>query len=1146
MAESDDDLAINVGVSMQKLNRQLARVEADFHKAAKRQENAFRKANEKAAKDFDKLRDSANRSLGGIRMPGLSGLGAGLGAALSARELVRMTDTWTDLSSRVGLAVGEMSRAPEIMSRISDMARRTYSSLESTAESYLANATTLRELGLSTEESLNYTEALNNALVVSGAKAQTAASVQDALAKALALGALRGDQLNTVIGSGGRVAELLAEELGVTVNQLRKVGAEGKITGAVIDRALRGNLLKLRAEADSMPATIGDAFQILRNAVLEYVGSADKGVDASGRIAAALILVADNIDKVVAVGGILLGRVLGPAALIVLTRMSAQFVATAAAIRGMGTAAGASAAAVTGLSAALKFVGGPIGAVLAAVALLPALMTSSAERVKSLRTAGEGAATALDDFAEASKRARQEQGSLAGEVSRATAAMLAQSRAQLQAERDLLEQRVSESRDALSGRIFSSDLDQAITALAPAEQPGANFNRYLAALGPQLRAIREGRGDVASVVREMNRLAGAGKEVSDLLEEIERRIAAGETGAALREATEELVQQARAIGGFDKELEAFLKAPAGSRQATDAFRSLQAAMRDAAQAGDVLRRGLFDNESGLRSKLGRLGSAEAALEAIKEALKGNWEEAQRIMQLANPFATTTSGARDAASAVQSLASAYKQYAETRRQGQEWANSRGGFEASYVAERARGAGSQTEELVRSVTALAEQMGVSARDLLAVMSFETGGRLRPDVMGPVTKNGQHFGLIQFGDKGAGPRYGVTPQSSITEQVIAAGRYLQDAGVKAGDSLANIYAAVLSGDSRKIYASDLAAGGVVANVSEAVSGDQFAAHLARAEGILAAYGGTVQEVVEAEKDAAQAQKDRVAEAEQALKLRGDLVAQAQQQVADAAFELTLIGKTAAEQARLRTQYLLTNEAKANGIDLNERLAGSEKTYGQVIAEQAAQIGEYVAQQERRAQAAQNAAEREQFMVQVQDDLKNGLLDAIVAGNSFADVLKNVAQMLAKAALQAALFGDGPFGGGGGGLLGNLVRGFLGGIGGDPLAGALRGAGVAGVRSFDGGGYTWDGPRTGGIDGKGGRIAILHPKETVIDHTRGGGMQDINVRVGIDRNGNLQAFVDRRADAIAQHRVQQSDSKFVGRFARTQDQMQKRTNLA
>ena len=42
----------------------------------------------------------------------------------------------------------------------------------------------------------------------------------------------------------------------------------------------------------------------------------------------------------------------------------------------------------------------------------------------------------------------------------------------------------------------------------------------------------------------------------------------------------------------------------------------------------------------------------------------------------------------------------------------------------------------------------------------------------------------------------------------------------------------------------------------------------------------------------------------------------------------------------------------------------------------------------------------------------------------------------------------------------------------------------------SLDGGGYTGMGARAGGIDGRGGFPAILHPNETVIDHTKGQGM--------------------------------------------------------
>jgi LysM repeat protein len=59
----------------------------------------------------------------------------------------------------------------------------------------------------------------------------------------------------------------------------------------------------------------------------------------------------------------------------------------------------------------------------------------------------------------------------------------------------------------------------------------------------------------------------------------------------------------------------------------------------------------------------------------------------------------------------------------------------------------------------------------------------------------------------------------------------------------------------------------------------------------------------------------------------------------------------------------------------------------------------------------------------------------------------------------------------------------------------------GAVSVPSFEGGGYTGNAPRSGGLDGQGGFMAMLHPRETVIDHTRastGGGVPNITIRTG------------------------------------------------
>lgn len=265
------------------------RVEDAGKRAAAANDNASRAA-DRAAKAYDgysRAAQMAARAMGAI-------VGAAIGKAL-----IDFADTWSDINARVGLAIRNMDASGAVLDRLATVARRTYSALDLTAESFVRNASVLRELGKSTAEQLDYTESLNLALVVSGARGEHAARVQDALGKAMAAGKLRGDELNTVIERGGRVAEILAEELGVSQNQLRKLGSEGKITGDAIYNALTKRLEQLQEEAESMPATIGDGLMLIRNALFQTIGVFDQANGLSATFAEGLIAVADNIGRVV-------------------------------------------------------------------------------------------------------------------------------------------------------------------------------------------------------------------------------------------------------------------------------------------------------------------------------------------------------------------------------------------------------------------------------------------------------------------------------------------------------------------------------------------------------------------------------------------------------------------------------------------------------------------------------------------------------------------------------------------------------------------------------------------------------------------------------------------------------------------------------
>jgi lambda family phage tail tape measure protein len=110
------------------------------------------------------------------------------------------------------------------------------------------------------------------------------------------------------------------------------------------------------------------------------------------------------------------------------------------------------------------------------------------------------------------------------------------------------------------------------------------------------------------------------------------------------------------------------------------------------------------------------------------------------------------------------------------------------------------------------------------------------------------------------------------------------------------------------------------------------------------------------------------------------------------------------------------------------------------------------------------------------------------------------------------------------GGSSIGGFTQFNAGGVGFNPVA-------FSGV-SFAGGGFTGSGPRSGGLDGQGGFMAMLHPRETVIDHTRpmalqGGGTT--SVVVNVDASGSQVQGNTGQADALGRDLAAVVDSRLV-----------------
>jgi tape measure domain-containing protein len=107
--------------------------------------------------------------------------------------------------------------------------------------------------------------------------------------QALASGALRGDELNSILEGTPALAQAIARGLGVSTGELRKMGAEGQLTASRIIKALQDQEGAVEQMSRSMEVTAGQAMVTFRNSLVETVGKLDDTTSASRKFASAVL-----------------------------------------------------------------------------------------------------------------------------------------------------------------------------------------------------------------------------------------------------------------------------------------------------------------------------------------------------------------------------------------------------------------------------------------------------------------------------------------------------------------------------------------------------------------------------------------------------------------------------------------------------------------------------------------------------------------------------------------------------------------------------------------------------------------------------------------------------------------------------------------
>lgn len=364
-------------------NEDLARLVVSLEATTTRYYNALRKAQqqtntsataiEKRLTGMSSNIDRTFANLGKRLSANLTGPLAGIGAAFSIREVLEYADAWTTAGNQIAAAsdiTGIQSRSLEELRKVADDSRAGF---EETVKLYTRIQRSAADVAESELDIARATSIVNKAFKAGGAATSEFNAGVLQLSQGLGSGVLQGDELRSVRENAPVLAKVIADYFGVTIAGLKELGSEGKLTSEEVFKAILSGEKQIESAFATTQATISDGFTRVRNALIEYVGTADQASGVTLAINAGLNALADNFSTVADVtlklAALIAGALVGRSLVAMIGSVTAAGVAIGTLITAMRTASVAGAGFSTILAAA-GVAAGPIATVIGGIAFL--------------------------------------------------------------------------------------------------------------------------------------------------------------------------------------------------------------------------------------------------------------------------------------------------------------------------------------------------------------------------------------------------------------------------------------------------------------------------------------------------------------------------------------------------------------------------------------------------------------------------------------------------------------------------------------------------------------------------------------------------------------------------------------------------------
>tara|TARA_Y100000401_G_scaffold59112_1_gene46857 strand:+ start:2512 stop:4449 length:1938 start_codon:yes stop_codon:yes gene_type:complete len=250
-------------------------------------------ADNKATASINKFK----KDIGGVNNA-VSGLKQALIAAFSVTEITQAANVMIGVKNRMDAFTGSAQETATAMNHMKRIAIESRSDFDAVAMLFTRLSLATEHLGATQRDVADATQMVANTFIIAGSHTQEANNSARQLAQGLASGALRGDELRSVMENNTILTKMLAEGLNMTVGELREFGHAGKLTAEVVMPILIDGIEETNELIKEMPMTLGQAGVALRNNFQFMIGDIQESTNGFSRLANIIKFGAENIDVI--------------------------------------------------------------------------------------------------------------------------------------------------------------------------------------------------------------------------------------------------------------------------------------------------------------------------------------------------------------------------------------------------------------------------------------------------------------------------------------------------------------------------------------------------------------------------------------------------------------------------------------------------------------------------------------------------------------------------------------------------------------------------------------------------------------------------------------------------------------------------------